>query len=226
MKPKILFCGYRDWSIEIYDFIEGKYGDKIDFILVKTEEDFKEKIKDLSPELIFFVGWSWLVDKDIVNKFTCICLHPSPLPKYRGGSPLQHQIINGEKKSAVTLFIMDEFVDKGPIVWQEKISLDGNLDEIFTRIIEKGKIGLNKIIDMFLNEENIKGFPQDESKATYYERRTPEQSEIKLSDFEKYTAEELKNKIRALQDPYPNAFIMCKDGTKLFLQKAKIGDKK
>jgi len=116
MKPKILFCGYRDWSLEIYDFIEGKYGDKIDFILAKTEEDFKEKIKDLSPELIFFVGWSWLVDEDIVNKFTCICLHPSPLPKYRGGSPLQHQIINGEKKSAVTLFIMDEFVDKVPIV--------------------------------------------------------------------------------------------------------------
>ena len=226
MKPKILFCGYRDWSLEIYDFIEGKYKDKIDFILAKTEEDFKEKIKDLSPELIFFVGWSWLVDKDIVNKFTCICLHPSPLPKYRGGSPLQHQIINGEKNSAVTLFKMDESVDKGPIVCQEKISLDGNLDEIFARIIEKGKIGLSKIIDLFLNEENIKGFPQDESKATYYERRTPEQSEIKLSDFEKYTSEELKNKIRALQDPYPNAFIMCKDGSKLFLQKAKIGDKK
>lgn len=226
MKPTILFCGYRGWALKIYDFIKSSYKSKIDFKLVKSEKEFNDVINKLTPNLIFFVGWSWIVDKDIVNKFIGICLHPSPLPKYRGGSPLQHQIINGEKESAVTLFIMDEFVDKGPILWQEKFSLDGDLIEISDRITEKGKKGLSEVINMYTKQGNLKGTLQDESKATYYKRRIPEQSEIKISDFEKYTAEELNNKIRALQDPYPNAFIMCKDGTKLFIQKAKLKEKK
>jgi len=227
MKPKILFCGYRNWSIEIYDFIEDKYKSKIDFILAKTEDNFNEKIKDISPDLIFFVGvgWSWLIDKDTVDKFTCICLHPSPLPKYRGGSPLQHQIINGEKESAVTLLIMNEFVDKGTIVWQQKFNLDGNLDEIFERIVESGKEGISKVLVEYLDKGDIKGKVQDESKASNFKRRTPDQSEITLSDFKMYTAEELYNKIRALQDPYPNAFIVCKNGTKLYIQRSKVEEK-
>jgi|TARA_B100001971_G_C18242574_1_gene571902 methionyl-tRNA formyltransferase len=226
MKNKILFCGYRDWALKVYDFIKSKYESKIDITLVKSEKEFNDIIDKLTPNLIFFVGWSWIVNKDIVNKFKSICLHPSPLPKYRGGSPLQHQIISGEKESAVTLFIMNEQVDKGPILWQEEFSLDGDLTEIFDRIIEKGKKGLNEVIDIYLKQGNLKGTLQDENKATYYKRRTPEQSEIKISDFDKYTAEELNNKIRALQDPYPNAFIICKDRTKLFIQKSKIKEEK
>ena len=46
-------------------------------------------------------------------------------------------------------------------------------------------------------------------------------SEIKIEDFNNFTAEELYNKIRALQDPYPNSFVVCKDGTKLFLTHSK-----
>jgi|TARA_Y100000310_G_scaffold25364_1_gene24287 methionyl-tRNA formyltransferase len=226
MKPTILFCGYREWAIKIYDFINDEFKEKLDLKLVRTAEELKETIRNLNPDLIFFVGWSWIVEKEAVNKFKCICLHPSPLPKYRGGSPLQHQIIYGEKESAVTLFIMDENVDKGPIVWQEIFSLEGDLKDIFERIIEKGKFGMNSIISSFLDGKNIKEVPQDKSKATYYKRRNPEQSEIKPEDFNKYDAEELYNKIRALQDPYPNAFVVCKNNTKLYIQKAKIEEEK
>ncbi len=75
-------------------------------------------------------------------------------------------------------------------------------------------------------EESLNEKQQDESKATYCKRRTPAQSEIKLIDFSESTAKEIYDKIRALQDPYPNAFVVCKDGTKLFLQKAKIEEEK
>ena len=221
MKPTILFCGYRDWALKIYDFIKSKYESKIDIKLVKSEKEFNDIINKLTPNLIFFVGWSWIVDKDIVNNFTCICIHPSPLPKYRGGSPLQHQIISGEKDSAATLFIMNEQIDKGPILWQESFSLDGDLNDIFDRIMEKGKIGISNLITKFLRGDSLKGVPQNENEATYYKRRTLDQSEIKISDFGDYTAEELHNKIRALQGPYPNAFIACKNNTKLYLLKSK-----
>jgi len=219
----VLFCAYREWALEIYDYIKERYVDKADLKLVKTENDFKKTIVRVKPDLILFVWWSWIVSRDIVDKYRCVCLHPSPLPKYRGGSPLQHQIISGEKESAVTLFVMNERLDAGPIVWQEAFSLDGDLDMIFSRVMEKGKKGVSKVMEMALKDDEIKGVAQDESKATSFRRRTPAQSEISASDFRDCTAEQLYNKIRALQDPYPNAFIVCKDNTKLKIQKAKVG---
>ena len=157
MKPTILFCGYRDWSLKIYFFIKNKYKHKINFVIIKTQKEFNKKIKYINPALIFFVGWSWIVEKNIVNKYKCVCLHPSSLPKYRGGSPLQHQIINNEKESAVTFFVMNEFLDKGPIVWQGKFSLEGNLNEIYFRITQKGKKGIGSVYfltNIPINSEN------------------------------------------------------------------------
>jgi methionyl-tRNA formyltransferase len=222
MKKVIFFCGYRDWALKIYDYIKGKYDDKADFLLIKSEEEFNGKILSSKPDLILFVGWSWIIGKEVVNKFKCICMHPSPLPKYRGGSPLQHQIINGEEKSAVTLFLMDEHVDKGPILWQENFSLDGDLGIILLKIVERGREGVGTVIDNFLNDGKLEGMAQDENEATYFKRRKPEESEIKISDFGNKTAKDIHNKIRALQDPYPNAFVVCKDGTKLFLKKSEF----
>ena len=50
-----------------------------------------------------FYGWSWIVKEKIYNNFLCLGLHPSKLPEYKGGSPLQHQIIDGKKRSSVTV---------------------------------------------------------------------------------------------------------------------------
>jgi methionyl-tRNA formyltransferase len=143
-------------------------------------------------------------------------LHPSPLPKYRGGSPIQHQIINGETKSAVTFFKMTEKLDAGPILYQQEFSLEGNLKDVTLRIKDLAIRGIFYI----LNNNNVIMSAQDESEVTFYKRRTPAESEIFVDDFKKYTAEELYNKIRCLQDPYPNAYVTCKDGKKLFIQLA------
>ena len=107
---KILFCGYRPWAKEIYYSIAhgNQYKIKSSLKLIESLDEFKEEIELEKPKAIFFVGWSWIVEKDIVDNHLCICLHPSPLPKYRGGSPIQNQIINGEEESAVTLFKMDD----------------------------------------------------------------------------------------------------------------------
>ncbi len=224
-KKHIIFCGYRDWALDIYDAISKN--NNVDFTLFTSQEEFDSRLKrDLEAELIFFVGWSWILAEDVINKFFCICLHPSPLPKYRGGSPLQHQIINGEKESAVTLFKMDKGIDKGPILWQESFSLYGDLNKIFKRITNSGIKGINTLINQYLEKGELEGAVQDSSKATYYKRRIPEQSEIKINDFKKHTATELYNKIRALQDPYPNAFVVCKNRTKLYLVRAKTDDRK
>ncbi len=211
---KILICGYRDWSYKLY--LKLKSYD-YDVVYVDDKDFLNLTINDLKPKLIFFIGWSWLVKQDIINNYKCICLHPSPLPKYRGGSPIQHQIISGETKSAVTLFQMDEGIDTGDILYQKSFSLDGDLKDIFNRIV---KIGFNGICNIL--ENNIKIVKQNNKDATFYKRRTKEMSEINIDDFENYTAKELHNKVRALQNPYPNAFIKCKNGTKLIIKKTEI----
>tara|TARA_Y100001938_G_C7991350_1_gene379677 strand:- start:18 stop:680 length:663 start_codon:yes stop_codon:yes gene_type:complete len=214
---KVLICGYRDWSYKLYSKLE-----LYDYDVVYVDDrDFLEiVIKEIQPEMIFFIGWSWIVKKDIINNYKCICLHPSPLPKYRGGSPIQHQIINGEKESAVTLFQMDNSVDTGDILYQEPFSLDGNLKDIFDRIVEIGFNGISHVLD-----GNFEVVKQDETKAMSFKRRTKDMSEIQIDDFQNYTAKDLYNKIRALQNPYPNAFIRCKDNTKLFITHTNLGEK-
>ena len=204
---KVWICAYREWALEIYNQVK----EEINCDLITTKEQFN-KIQFAKNDIIFFLGWSWIIPNNIIQKYKCICLHPSPLPKYRGGSPIQHQIINGESLSAVTFFKMTDKLDEGPILYQEYFSLKGNLKDIFSRIIPLGTSGILRILTF-----NIKEDLQDESQATFYKRRKPEDSEISIEDFKKYTAKELHNKIRALQDPYPNAYIKCKD-KKLFIQ--------
>ena len=146
-------------------------------------------------------------------------LHPSPLPKYRGGSPIQNQIINGEKESAVSLFKMNKFLDEGDIYFQKEFSLEGKLDDIFFRITDIGFTGSCKIID---NEYSIT--KQDHSKATYFKRRKPEDSEITLDEIKTKPAEYIQNKIRMLNDPYPNAYIKTFDNKKLYITDCKLSE--
>jgi methionyl-tRNA formyltransferase len=222
---KILFCGYRPWAKKIYDKLLKEHGKECSFNLVETPEGLEKQLQEQDPSAILFIGWSWIVRKEVVDKHLCICLHPSPLPKYRGGSPLQHQIINGEKQSAVTLFRMNEYIDKGEIYFQEEFSLSGDLKDVFDRMVEVGTGGVLNIADKIINSIDLNGVPQNHEEATYFKRRVPKMSEIKIEDFLNFTAEEVYNKIRALQDPYPNAFIVCRDGSKLFLHGASIEEK-
>ena len=214
----ILICGYRDWSFDLYCNVSKCV---IDHCVYVDDKDILDvMIDEYEPKFIFFIGWSWIIKDDIINNYPCICLHPSPLPKYRGGSPIQHQIINGETKSAVSLFRMDSGLDSGDILYQKEFSLDGNLSDIFKKIIDIGTDGVIYII-----ENNILfGEKQDESKSTIYKRRNPKMSEIKIEDFKNKTSKQLHDKIRSLQNPYPNAFIVCKDGTKLYLTDSNLGE--
>ena len=142
-------------------------------------------------------------------------MHPSPLPKYRGGSPIQHQIINGERISAVTFFKMTDKLDAGKIIFRLPMSLEGELKDIFFRLKD---LVVTSIFIILNNKLQVQ--LQDETEATYFKRRKPSESEINYDDIKNKTAEQLYNKIRSLQDPYPNAYIVCKDGKKLYLKTA------
>ncbi len=206
---KIVFFGYRDWSIEIFSQIVPKEK----YLLNHGDYDL---LYSINPSLVFFLGWSEIVPDRIIKDFRCICLHPSPLPKYRGGSHIQHQILQGETESAVTFFIMDEGLDTGDILYQSYFSLDGSLIDIFRRIIDLGVNGIKYIIENFENLQVIR-IKQDNSNSTTYKRRTSLESEITLDEIINNDPVYLYNKVRCLNSPYPNAYIRCKGGKKLFL---------
>ena len=155
-------------------------------------------IKKINPKLIFFPDWSWIIPNEIVQKYPCVCFHESNLPKFRGGSPIQNQIIRGIKKTKTTSFIMNEKLDAGDVLIKKDLSLEGSLDDIFSRMISNDYFLINKIINgKFKKQKQI-------GKITTYKRRKPEESELYTLDLSK---KYLYNFIRMLADPYPNAFI-------------------
>ena len=209
---------YRDWAIDIYDKVQEIYKDEHNFLICRKKDDFDAfQLKEFRPDLILWYGWSWIVEDTFVKDYESVMLHPSSLPKYRGGSPIQNQIINGEKIGAISLFRMNQGLDKGDIYLQLPMSLLGTLDDIFRRISD---LGFAATCDIINNNYTLR--IQDESKSSYYKRRSPNDSEITLSELKNSTAQYLNNKIRMLNDPYPNAYIKTFDNKKLYIIESKL----
>tara|TARA_Y100000310_G_scaffold23561_1_gene22619 strand:- start:1191 stop:1859 length:669 start_codon:yes stop_codon:yes gene_type:complete len=219
MTKQILCMAYRDWALKLYNMLPDafpEYNFKIIFKTGRYGIDADE-IETFQPDIILWYGWSWIVPASLIEQYDCVCLHPSPLPKYRGGSPLQNQILNGEKTSAVTIFKMSDGMDEGDIIRQIPMSLKGNIEDIFSRMTT---LGFAATCDFLKNGYNLK--PQAHSEATLFKRRKAADSEITLDEIQNHTRDYLYNKIRMLTHPYPNAFIKDKDGKKLYISSAHI----
>ena len=109
---KVVCVGYREWALNIYDNIA--HLPEHAFLIFRSREQYNEDIlREFNPDLILFYGWSWIVPQSLLEDYDALMLHPSDLPKYRGGSPIQNQIIDGVKKSKVTIFLMTHELDAG-----------------------------------------------------------------------------------------------------------------
>ena len=233
---KFAYFGYRSWAEEILRNLEDSEFE-IDAYTIPDSEysnnNFRGKeMKVFNPkeiagldleryDALLFYGWSWIIKQDIVDNKVCVCLHPSPLPKYRGGSPIQHQIIDGEDESAVSLFKMGKELDDGPVYYQENFSLEGSLKDIFGRMVEVGSRLTEKLLKDFVEgTEDPK--EQDEILATIVKRRKPEDSELSVEKLNAMTGRQIYDLIRSLEDPYPNAYLVGKEGKKVFLKGAEL----
>lgn len=205
----IVLVGYRDWAINIIESFDVTIK-----ILSKEEWDRHHFIFD---KFYIFIGWSWIIDNDFVAHGNCLCIHPSNLPSYRGGSPIQNQVIDGLESTSVTLFKMNNKLDAGPIFDKVQISLKGYLNDIFSEI-EKASVILIKRLITSLENNNLNFYDQDDELSSYCKRRKPEDSIITLSDIENMTAKQVYNIVRCLQNPYPPMIIKLKDNSKVILK--------
>lgn len=217
---KVVIFGYRDWAAELAKDVQFFASSEKHLIIDYRTTPPEYALTDY--DAAFFVGWSQMVPEYIYTQTPCFVLHPSPLPRYRGGSPIQHQILQGETQSAVTIFQLSADypeVDSGPIVWQMGFSLDGELSDIFSRIVHLGSQGIQSIIRAW-DYPGITPVPQPVGNWGSWKRRTPDESELTLED-QARGAVYMANKVRALQEPYPLPYLTCGDGRRLYIFQAR-----
>jgi len=189
--------------------ITKKFWDKKNYKNLNKKFEIKNKlekkfIQKNNPKYIFFIHWSKLIPENIYKNYNCIQFHSSNLPRGRGGSPIQNQILNGSKNTLLCAFRVGKKIDSGPIYLKKKLNLNGTAHEIFVRM-EKKAIDMVKII----NKKKI--IPKKQiGKPTYFKRRVSNQSNIFNTKFNNLN--ELYNFIRMLDaESYPKAFIKIKN---------------
>ncbi|MEN9880934.1 MAG: hypothetical protein RLZZ308_117 [Candidatus Parcubacteria bacterium] len=203
--PIIITTKEREFNDESFSnlfFVEGKNNDQIEAILSAND-----------IHIAFFYGWSWMVKEPLISKYMCICLHPSPLPKYRGGSPIQNQIIAGEKESAVSLFVMKAGIDDGDILKQKKMSLNGSLQDIFYRITEIGVILTKEVLHDVIHNCIVTHPQENLDMNPPHKRRTKDQSIFTVQAVNNLSYGDIFNLVRALDVPYPNFEITTAHGS-------------
>ena len=177
---------------------------------VLTSEPDYETVKRAKPDVIFSFYYRSIIDMKILSlaPLGAFNMHGSLLPKYRGRACVNWAVLNGETETGVTLHHMTEYADRGNIVAQEAVSIGENetSHDVFMKIIPAAGRVLSRSLNDILSG-NAEGVPQDESQATKFGRRRPEDG---LIDWTK-SAREIHNLVRAVAKPFPGAFFYQND---------------
>lgn len=207
---------------------EIKFSPVKEFALENNIEVFQpEKIRkeyqyilDKKPDLIITCAYGQIIPKEILDypKYKCINIHASLLPKYRGGAPIHHAIINGDEYTGITIMYMDEAMDSGDILYQEKIKIEEN-DNVGTMFNKLSDLGSKMIIDFlpkFLNGE-ITPIKQNADEVTYAYNISKEDEKIDFNN----NSKDIFNKIRGL-NPFPVSYTLL-DDKRVKLYASRIG---
>ena len=172
---------------------------------IKIKEEY-QKVLDAKPDIIVTAAYGQIIPSVILDypKYGAINVHGSLLPKLRGGAPIHHAIINGDKEIGVTIMYMDKRMDAGDIISQRAIPLtnDMNLDIAYEKLAIIGRDLLIETIPSIINGTNNR-IHQDENEVTFGYNITKEEEKINFDD----TSMNVYNKIRGLSS-VPGAYAI------------------
>ena len=184
-------------------------------------EEFYQELKKIAPDLIVIVAFRILPERIFsLPKFGSINIHGSILPKYRGAAPIQWALINGEKETGLSSFLLKSKVDTGDIILQQKTNIDDkeNFDSLYNRLSQMaGPFLLDSIKK--IESKDFKPARQDESLSTPAPKL---KSSDALINFEK-SAVKVHNLIRGLATR-PGAFTFFR-GKKIKVYASQLSDK-
>ncbi|HDH31350.1 MAG TPA: methionyl-tRNA formyltransferase [Candidatus Wolfebacteria bacterium] len=218
---------------------ELRIKDKIKILQPEKLSIIHDSLFKIQPDLFIVAAYAKIIPKEILEipRLGTIGVHPSLLPKYRGSSPIQITILNGDEETGTTLYLMDEGLDSGPILAQRELknyeSRIMNYGELHKKLAELSAELLIETLPKFFNNE-ITPQAQDEKQATFTKKFQTEDGYIKFEDLKK--AQEQGNeialvidrKIRAL-NPEPGVYTLQQIQGKqkrIKLLEAKITDEK
>jgi methionyl-tRNA formyltransferase len=164
-----------------------------------------ERIAAWRPDLILSVYYRHMISTKILAlaPLGAFNLHGSLLPRYRGRAPINWAVLHGEPRIGMTLHRMVKKPDAGAVVDQEGVDLGprDTAEQAFRKVLPCARAIMARSIDALLAGA-ARETPQDDSQATYFGGRTPEDGRIDWS----WPSRRIFNLIRAVTDPYPGAF--------------------
>jgi len=183
------------------------------------DPQFIETIKNLLPDLIVVCAYGKILPKEILRipKYGCWNIHASLLPKYRGASPINWAILEGEKETGITIMIMDEGLDTGPILLQKKIPIleEDTAITLSQKLAQLGKEAILEAIELH-KKGALKPIPQPEEGVSYAPILKKEDGFFTFEE----PAKLIERKTKAFL-PWPTAFTYYKNKLlKVFLAKA------
>jgi methionyl-tRNA formyltransferase len=195
------------------------------FLLYNVENITDNKnlqiLKNSNLDILFIIGWHRIVPQEVLDTAKIrIGIHSSLLPKDRGSSPINWQIIRGDKIGGVTLFHLTTGVDAGEIIDQEKYEIKFNDDvrEVYFKATSSSINLLEKNWNQFHNKK-IHSLPQNEGEITLNDRRKPGDGRINWLK----NSTDCHNWIRSLTFPYPGAFTFW-NNQKIFVWKSQLSN--
>lgn len=185
-----------------------------------SEPELVLRVRAAEPELLFSFYYRRLLPEEAlrVPRLGAFNMHGSLLPKYRGRAPVNWVVVNGENRTGATLHVMTARADAGDIVDQEAVPIgpDDTAIEVQRRVTEAAVRILGRRIDE-LEKGTAPRKPQDDSKASRFGRRTPEDGRIDWTR----SAKQVHDLVRAVTHPYPGAFTDIFGG-KTFIWRTRI----
>lgn len=188
---------------------------------IKIREEY-QYILDKQPDIIITCAYGQIIPIEILEypKYGCINVHGSLLPKLRGGAPIHHAIINGDKVTGMTIMYMDSKMDSGDIISRKEVEIleTDNLDSLYSKMSIIGADLLIETLPSIINGTNDR-IKQDESEVTFGFNITKEEEIIDFNN----KAINIFNKVRGL-DSVPGASAYL-DGKRVKIYKVLITDK-
>lgn len=170
-----------------------------------------EDIKKIDYDLAVVASFGQILPQEFLDIKLTINVHPSLLPKYRGATPIQSAILNGDEETGVTIMKVAKEVDSGDIIMQKRYTLNG---EYYLELEEKLAVLGGEMISEVLKqiEENKITFtPQEHDKATFVQKLTKEDGKIDFSQ----SAKNIINKVKALSEEIGCYFMLGDNSIKV-----------
>ena len=166
---------------------------------LRDEETIKELLK-IPCDFIVVAAYGQILPREILDHAPCINLHASILPQYRGASPIQQTLLNGDKVTGVTAMLMEEGLDTGDILKIEKVSVGEEMmvEELFEKLTQTAA---DLTIDVLHNFHTYTPKKQDDAQASHCKKITKADGAIVFDN-----AQEIYNKYRAFT-PWPGIYL-------------------